>query len=245
MVASEVKRIRYIAYQQFPNLYNKVLACPISAFNLLPYAKRKVKEIDLSHHPLPDYILPLKPTLQQELPEFNHLLINVYPPGVGIMPHFDGPLYQPKVVVLSLGGPAIISFTDSYQNKHKASRLLLEDQSLHIFEQDAYEKYLHGIEDFTVDSVFIQVEVDPSDKWAMITRASVDNFNSTRLQKIVTERLRENGSLECELDLSSEAGFPCCLIPIKLNADYNYKIEMVRKERISITIRNKMATDAS
>lgn len=110
-----------------------MLACPISVFNILPYAKRKVKEIDLTQHPLPSYILPLKATLQQELPEFNHLLINVYPPGVGIMPHFDGPLYLPKVVVLSLGGPSIISFTDSYNNKHKVSRLLLEDHSLHIF----------------------------------------------------------------------------------------------------------------
>lgn len=43
LVASEAKRIRYVAYQSFPNLYNKVLACPVSTFNVLPYAKRKVK----------------------------------------------------------------------------------------------------------------------------------------------------------------------------------------------------------
>lgn len=46
--------------------------------------------------------------------------------------------------------------------------------------------------------------------------------------------------LDCELDLSSAAGFICCLIPVKHNAEYNYKIEMVRKERISITIRHKI-----
>lgn len=47
LVASEAKKIRYIAYQSFPSIYNKVLACTVSTFNLLPYAKRKVKEIDL------------------------------------------------------------------------------------------------------------------------------------------------------------------------------------------------------
>ena len=50
------------------------------------------------------------------------------------MPHFDGPLYKSKVVVLSLGGPAVINFTDSYKNTSKVARLLLEDQSIHIFE---------------------------------------------------------------------------------------------------------------
>lgn len=53
----------------------------------------------------------MKTLLENELPTYNHILINVYPPGVGIMPHFDGPMYLPKVVVLSLGGPAIIKFS--------------------------------------------------------------------------------------------------------------------------------------
>lgn len=54
------------------------------------------------------------------------------------MPHFDGPQYRSKVVVLSLGGPAIISFTDSYSNSNKIAKLLLEDKSIHIFEAQAY-----------------------------------------------------------------------------------------------------------
>jgi hypothetical protein len=56
----------------------------------------------------------MKSLLEQELPTFNHLLINYYPRGIGIMPHFDGPLYRGKVVVLSLGGPAIIGFNSGY-----------------------------------------------------------------------------------------------------------------------------------
>jgi len=138
----------------------KVLSCPISHFNQLPYAKRKVKEIDLRKNPLPSYIDSLKPLLQKELPNFNHILVNVYPSGVGIMPHFDGPLYIPKVVVLSLGGPSIISFTDSYTNTNKLAKLLLEDHSIHIFEGESYMNCLHGIENYSIDSIFLHIKQD-------------------------------------------------------------------------------------
>lgn len=134
------------------------MGCPISVFNKLVYAKRLVKEIDLKKDPFPPYLEHLKPLLVDELPTYNHLLINVYPPGIGIMPHFDGPLYRSKVVVLSLGGPAVISFSENYANTKKVSKLLLEDHSIHIFEGEAYERVLHGIEDFTVDCVFILVK---------------------------------------------------------------------------------------
>lgn len=127
------ERIRYSVEPQAPNVYNRVLSCPISAFNILPYGKRKVKEIDLKVHPFPEYISHMKTVLNLELPAFNHILINVYPPGVGIMPHFDGPMYRPKVVVLSLGGPAIIKFTENYTNTSTLGSLLLEHQSIHIF----------------------------------------------------------------------------------------------------------------
>jgi len=41
----------------------------------------------------------------------NHVLINSYSSGQGIMSHQDGPLYCPAVAILSLGAPAIIRFT--------------------------------------------------------------------------------------------------------------------------------------
>lgn len=118
---------------QAPEVYTSILACPISVFNVLPFGKRKVKEIDLTNNPGPLYVAYLKEILSEELPTFNHLLINVYPPGVGIMPHFDGPMYKPKVVVLSLGGPSIINFYDSYASKKRTASVLLEDKSVHIF----------------------------------------------------------------------------------------------------------------
>jgi alkylated DNA repair protein alkB family protein 6 len=47
---------------------------------------------------------------------YNHLLINDYPSGVGIMPHTDGPAYRAKVVVLSIGSYALISFQKNYNS---------------------------------------------------------------------------------------------------------------------------------
>jgi len=129
-----MQKIRYSVEPEVPKVYTRILACPISIFNVLPYGKRKVKEIDLKEHPCPSYINQLKDILNKELPTYNHLLINVYPPGVGIMPHFDGPMYRSKVVVLSLGGPSIINFTSSYSNSSYIASVLLEDQSVHIFE---------------------------------------------------------------------------------------------------------------
>lgn len=41
------------------------------------------------------------------------------------MPHLDGPLYRNKVVVVSLGGPAIIAFTKGYGAAEKVCRLFL------------------------------------------------------------------------------------------------------------------------
>ena len=74
-------------------------------------------------------------------------------------------------------------------------RLLLEGRSLHIFELDAYEKYLHSMEDFKIDSVIIQVEADQHDKKTKITRASVDNFHLTRLSRLVLEAIKDRTDL--------------------------------------------------
>eukprot|EP00775_Hariotina_reticulata_P014173 gene14173-14314_t len=40
----------------------------------------------------------------------NHVLINSYQPGCGIMAHQDGPLYHPAVCILSTGSPAVLRF---------------------------------------------------------------------------------------------------------------------------------------
>ena len=48
-----------------------------------------------------EHIFPYKP---------NHVLVNEYKPGDGIMPHTDGPAYYPIVSTLSLGSDSVLQF---------------------------------------------------------------------------------------------------------------------------------------
>lgn len=89
----------------------------------------------------------------------NHVLVNQYQPGEGIMPHTDGPLYHDCVVILSLGFPAVMSFRPrlspdeigsvptaiELENRNSAN-ILLRPNSLLCFSNDAYTSYLHGID---------------------------------------------------------------------------------------------------
>ncbi|GAB4816066.1 hypothetical protein N2152v2_003112 [Parachlorella kessleri] len=101
----------------------------------------------------------------------NHVLVNAYLPGEGIMPHEDGPLYHPAVCILSLGSPAILRFwrkggcseaNTSHQadidaaspiascsGRQLAASVICEPRSLLIFQGDAYTACLHGI-DFAI-----------------------------------------------------------------------------------------------
>ncbi|KAF8588035.1 hypothetical protein K439DRAFT_1336264, partial [Ramaria rubella] len=42
--------------------------------------------------------------------EPNHIIVNEYEPGQGIMPHEDGPSYHPVVATLSLGSHAVFNY---------------------------------------------------------------------------------------------------------------------------------------
>ncbi|MCO5584623.1 hypothetical protein L7F22_038554 [Adiantum nelumboides] len=84
----------------------------------------------------------------------NHVLINEYLPGQGIMPHQDGPAYFPVVAILSLGSPAVMQFTphqklldpsENIGDIHEAVSVLLMPGSLLVFKDAAYQDYLHGI----------------------------------------------------------------------------------------------------
>lgn len=83
----------------------------------------------------------------------NHVLINEYEPGQGIMSHQDGPVYESAVGILSLGSPTVMDFhrrresddPDSGERVPAAS-VLLPPRSLLIFKDDAYTECLHGIE---------------------------------------------------------------------------------------------------
>eukprot|EP01102_Stenamoeba_stenopodia_P009707 TRINITY_DN2871_c0_g1_i1.p1 TRINITY_DN2871_c0_g1~~TRINITY_DN2871_c0_g1_i1.p1 ORF type:complete len:161 (+),score=36.72 TRINITY_DN2871_c0_g1_i1:360-842(+) len=87
----------------------------------------------------------------------NHILVNEYQPGQGIMPHEDGPLYVPNVAILSLNSHAVMRFrphpTKFKDTMPPAFSLLLERRSLLIFRDDVYTKYLHTIEEKTHDRI--------------------------------------------------------------------------------------------
>jgi alkylated DNA repair protein alkB family protein 6 len=88
----------------------------------------------------------------------NHVLINEYLPGQGIVPHEDGPLYLPHFAIVSLLTPLLLDFyrkldderPQSLQERRVCS-LCLEPGSLLIISEEAYTGYLHGIAERTQD----------------------------------------------------------------------------------------------
>lgn len=99
----------------------------------------------------------------------NHVLVNEYLSGQGIMPHTDGPLFHPIVTTITCGSHTVLEFVrkdNSEENYptgdqdspdkclHKQSfSLLLERRSLVVIQDDVYKNYLHSIEEVTSDII--------------------------------------------------------------------------------------------
>ncbi|XP_043483659.1 alpha-ketoglutarate-dependent dioxygenase alkB homolog 6 [Leptopilina heterotoma] len=88
----------------------------------------------------------------EELKQPNHVLINEYLSGQGIMPHSDGPLFHPIVSTISCGSHTFLNFYERVETekidktpKYEFS-LLLEPRSLLILKEDLYHNYLHSID---------------------------------------------------------------------------------------------------
>lgn len=90
-----------------------------------------------------DGIFPIPP---------NHVLINEYRRDEGISFHKDGPMYFPRVAILSLHGTIKIDFKENLRDDVVLSALL-EPQSLLIFENDAYTDCFHGIREELFDVI--------------------------------------------------------------------------------------------
>jgi alkylated DNA repair protein alkB homolog 6 len=79
----------------------------------------------------------------------NHVLINEYLPGQGIMPHKDGPAYYPVVCTVSLGASLCLEIYGSKEDGATEDvprwRILQEPRSLLITTGELYTDYLHGI----------------------------------------------------------------------------------------------------
>jgi alkylated DNA repair protein alkB family protein 6 len=80
----------------------------------------------------------------------NHVLLNRYAPGEGILAHKDGPLYHPRVAILSLGGDTSFRFykqhADSHPDSHRpAFTLFLRRRSLLVFQEKLYTDYFRTL----------------------------------------------------------------------------------------------------
>ncbi|XP_047523942.1 alpha-ketoglutarate-dependent dioxygenase alkB homolog 6 [Pieris napi] len=87
----------------------------------------------------------------------NHILVNEYTPGQGILPHLDGFLFYPTITTISLASHAILNFYEPI-SKHTNSlkprfSFLLEPRSLLILQDKLFSHYLHGIEDIYEDII--------------------------------------------------------------------------------------------
>lgn len=86
----------------------------------------------------------------------NHVLINEYLPGQGIMPHTDGPLFYPTVTTINCSSHTVLEFRENILNTGKATevcKLLLEPRSLLILQDNMYNKYLHSISEQICDVI--------------------------------------------------------------------------------------------
>lgn len=100
-----------------------------------------------------------------EAQKANHVLVNEYRPGQGIMPHTDGPLFFPLIMTISCGSHTILEFSkrekhndgDSEETANVTSKreilfkLILEPRSLLVLKNELYSDYLHSIEEVESD----------------------------------------------------------------------------------------------
>nr|XP_033812282.1 alpha-ketoglutarate-dependent dioxygenase alkB homolog 6 isoform X2 [Geotrypetes seraphini] len=92
----------------------------------------------------------------------NHVLVNEYRPGEGIMPHEDGPMYFPTVTTISLGSHTLLDFyhpvgREQQRTDEQVTTCQMEagpalsfpaggaTQSCWVLSGDMYSCYLHGI----------------------------------------------------------------------------------------------------
>uniref|UniRef100_A0AAY5KMK6 Fe2OG dioxygenase domain-containing protein n=1 Tax=Esox lucius TaxID=8010 RepID=A0AAY5KMK6_ESOLU len=129
----------------------------------------------------------------------NHVLVNEYNPGEGIMPHEDGPLYHPTVTTISLGSHTLLDFYRPISSQEpedapqtEESRyllsLLVQPRSLLILQDDMYQRFLHGIQGTHQDSItdkVANVSAAGSIPGALLTRGTRVSLTVRCVPKVV------------------------------------------------------------
>ncbi|KAI0887391.1 uncharacterized protein GGS22DRAFT_157033 [Annulohypoxylon maeteangense] len=145
------KQLTHRRLQTWPSdlVNNKLMDAPLPAWLNDPIVPR-LKSIPLSKTLGSSDIFSDSPHQKP-----NHVLINEYPPGIGIMPHKDGAAYHPVVCTVSLGASLCLNIykskDDGSLDPEPAWRILQEPRSLLVTTSALYTEFLHGIEDITED----------------------------------------------------------------------------------------------
>ncbi|XP_018607077.2 alpha-ketoglutarate-dependent dioxygenase alkB homolog 6 isoform X2 [Scleropages formosus] len=133
----------------------------------------------------------------------NHVLVNEYKPGEGIMPHVDGPLYYPTVTTVSLGSHTLLDFYHSVSTaqddlpKTEESRyflsLLVEPRSLLVLRDEMYVQFLHGIKGVNQDIITDKVANLSASSAALgdyLTRSTRVSLTIRHVPKVLRATLR-------------------------------------------------------
>lgn len=91
----------------------------------------------------------------------NHVLVNEYLPGEGIMAHLDGPLFYPTITTISCGSHTVLEFQEPRESddvqvkleRRPVTKILVKPRSLLILKDAMYEKYLHSIAEINSDTI--------------------------------------------------------------------------------------------
>lgn len=90
----------------------------------------------------------------------NHVLVNEYTPGQGIMPHLDGSLFYPTITTISVGSHIVLKFWEPSPDHDEdiavlksAFSFLLEPRSLLVLQDKLFHHYLHSIEEKKEDII--------------------------------------------------------------------------------------------
>jgi alkylated DNA repair protein alkB family protein 6 len=116
----------------------------------------------------------------------NHVLINEYKPGEGIMPHEDGSAYAPVVATVSLGSTLCLDLTPKPTPEDGSSGTTVNNVDLKglITTGHAYGELMHGIASIEVDE---DLNADTVANWALladpqtIVQAGGRNVRGTRI----------------------------------------------------------------
>ncbi|KAI9312217.1 hypothetical protein BX666DRAFT_1989766 [Dichotomocladium elegans] len=112
--------------------------------HLFSYRYRKVLE---KYGPFPDFVNSIvSRIMDNHLMRIrpDHLLVNEYNAGQGIMPHTDAPaLFGPAILSLSLLSACVMKFT--HNETHESVDIVLPRYSMLVMTEDARYKYKHSI----------------------------------------------------------------------------------------------------